>query len=291
MAKPVSILEHGKRFIQRLRDWASRSAREWRHCPYCGSKMTIKNGSYKRHPWSLKGQETVRVQRHRCHSCGRNYSEKSPDLVRGSWYGREVHRMAIDHWQHVRSSLRRTAEWVRSLLGQQERWQLWYPLAQQREKRCHLSASTVYRWLDGAGREAQEKVGGQLEGITCSGQMGTDGLWARLRGGVKRVVLILVDSVSGLVWPPVVESGEESKGAWGRLFLRAKEAGLDPQAIGAVTSDGAKGLLGYLREGLTWVHHQRCVWHLWRNLGRELARQASKAAAGLVGEAAKKAGL
>jgi len=100
------------------------------------------------------------------------------------------------------------------------------------------------------------------------------------------VVLMLVDSASGLLWPPVVEAGEGSRGSWQRLFHRAKEAGLDLEAIGAVTSDGAQGLLGYLREALAWVHHQRCVWHLWRNLGRELARQTSKAAAGLVAEGA-----
>lgn len=115
-------------------------------------------------------------------------------------------------------------------------------------------------------------------------------MWARLRGGAKRVVLILVDSASGLLWPPVVEAGEESRRSWRRLFQRAKEAGLDTEAIGAVTSDGAHGLLGYLRQALPWVHHQRCVWHLWRNLGRRLVRQASKATAGLVGEAARRVG-
>jgi len=161
----------------------------------------------------------------------------------------------------------------------------------------------VHRWLDGAGRVAQESVGEHLEGIAFSGQLGTDGLWARLRGGAKRVVLMLVDSASGLLWPPVVETGEESRGSWRRLFQRGKvvdmakpEARLDLQAIGAVTSDGAHGLLGYLRQELSWVHHQRCVWHLWRNLSRELVRQASKvvdmakpAAAGLVRQAARRA--
>jgi len=204
-------------------------------------------------------------------------------------YAREVHRYAIDHWQHVGSSLRRTAEWVRSHLGHQERWWVWRPLEERGEKRCHLTASTVHRWLDGAGRVAQESVGGQLEGIAFSGHLGTDGLWARLRGGAKRVVLMLVDSASGLLWPPVVEAGETSKRSWRRLFQRAKEAGLNTEAIEAVTSDGAHGLLGYLRQALPWVHHQRCVWHLWRNLSRELARQASKVAAGLVEQAARRA--
>ena len=48
--------------------------------------------------------------------------------------------------------------------------------------------------------------------------------------------------------------------------------------------------MGYLRQALPWVHHQRCVWHLWRNLGRRLVRQVSEATAGLVGEAAGRVG-
>jgi len=285
----MNIIERGRAFVQSLRELASRSVWDWRRCPNCGSTITHKNGSYVRRPWTLNGRQEVRVQRHLCRDCGRTYSERSPLLVRGSWYAREVHRYAIDHWQHVGSSLRRTAEWVRSWVGRQERWKLWRPLEERQEKRCHLSASTVHRWLDGAGRVAQQSVSGQLEGIAFSEHLGTDGLWARLRGGAKRVVLMLVDSASGLLWPPVVEAGEESRRSWRRLFQRAKKAGLDLEAIGAVTSDGAHGLLGYLREALAWVHHQRCVWHLWRNLGRQLARQASRAAAGLVGEAARRA--
>ena len=285
----MNIIERGQRFVQWMRELASRSGWAWRRCPHCGSTITHSNGSYMRHPWTFDGRQEVRVQRHLCRGCGCSYSERSGLLVRGSWYAREVHRYAIDHWQHVGSSLRRTAEWVRSCLGRQERWWLWRPLEERGESRCHLSASTVHRWLDGAGAAAQESVGGQLEGIASSGHLGTDGLWARLRGGAKRVVLMLVDSSSGLLWPPVVEAGEESSRSWQRLFQRAQEAGLDLEEIGAVTSDGAHGLLGYLREALTWVHHQRCVWHLWRNLGRELAVQASKAAAGLVGEAARRA--
>ena len=77
--------------------------------------------------------------------------------------------------------------------------------------------------------------------------MGTDGLWAKLKGQAQRVVLLVVDSVSGLVYPPVVAKGEESAGPWQRLFERAKQAGLDLDALRGVTSDGAQGLLAYLR--------------------------------------------
>lgn len=108
--------------------------------------------------------------------------------------------------------------------------------------------------------------------------MGTDGLWARLRGGTKRVVLALVDSVSGLVWPPVVSEGEGSATAWEGLFERARHAGLVLEELRGVASDGAKGLASYLELGLWWVAHQRCVFHLWRNWVTQLAKAADKEA-------------
>ncbi len=37
------------------------------------------------------------------------------------------------------------------------------------------------------------------------------------------------------------------------------------------------------------MNHQRCVLHIWQNLGGELARQVGQAAQGLVGEAAEAA--
>ena len=285
----MNIIERGKQFLQSLMDLANRRAWEWRRCPRCGDSLTCKCGTYKRHPWFFDGRKTVSVQRHLCHQCKATYSERSALLVRGSWYAREVHRYALDHWQHVGSSLRRTAEWTRSWLGRQERWKLWRPLDAEPEEgeRCCLGASTVHRWLDRAGLKAKGSVKEQLKGVPTWGQVGTDGLWAKLRGGTKQVVLVLVDSVSGLVFPPVVVDGEESTEAWEGLFLRAKEAGLKLEELRGVASDGAKGLMGYLELGLWWVNHQRCVFHLWRNLSGEVAARVREAAKGLVGEVAK----
>jgi hypothetical protein len=278
----MNIIEHGRAFIQSLQDLASRSALDWRRCPYCGDSLSCKWGSYQRRPWYFTGRQKVRVQRHRCEGCQRTYSEQSALLIRGSWYAREVHRAAIDHWQHLGSSVRRSAEWLRSLLGRQERWQLWRPLdlVPPDSEQCHLSASTVERWLDRAGIAAQSTVTEQLAGAPCSGQVGVDGLWVRLRKGAKGVVLALVDSVSGLVYPPVV-AGEESEAQWARLFERAVRAGLDRDILRGVTSDGAAGIAGCLERVFSWVNHQRCVFHLWRNLARELAQQAAVAAVGL----------
>jgi len=285
----MNIIERGRRFESSLRELMQWTAKDWRRCPHCGSRLTHKNGSYVRRPWAIGGRQVVRVQRHRCEGCGRSYSERSALLVAGSWYAREVHRLAIDQWQHAGSSLRRTGEMVRSWVGRQERWLLWRPfdVGPSPELRCKLSASTIHRWLDRAGKVAQETVDGQMEGIGATEEVGADGLWVRLRGGAQRVVLMLVDSVSGVVWPPVIALGEEGAEAWRALFERARSAGLELDRLRGVTSDGAQGLLAYLSQGLYWVQHQRCVWHLWRNLGRLMRRAASQAAQGLAADLAK----
>ena len=211
-------------------------------------------------------------------------------LVRGGWYAREVRRSAIDHWQHLGTSTRRTAEVRRSWLGKQERWQVWRPLdpAPADVTACHLSASTVERWLDQAGQTAKAGVAEQLVGVASSGQVATDGLWARLGGGTKRVVLALVDTVTGVVWPPVVVAGEGTAAAWATLFTRAEQAGLIVRELRGLASDGATGLESSRRQALPWVSHQRCVFHLWRGLRGELANAAATAAtaAAEVGKAA-----
>ena len=283
----MNIIERGRAFVQGLQELVARRAWDWRRCPHCGGTETWKNGSYQRHPWTLEGRQTLRIQRHKCARCQRTYAEESALLVRGSWYGRDVQRSAIDHWQHGRSSVRRTAEFVRSWLNRQERWCLWRPWERppQELERCGLGASTVQRWLTRAGEQARRSVPGQLVGVPPSGHLATDGLWARLRGDTKRVVLLLVDSVSGVVWPPVVTTGEEAAAHWRRVFVRARVAGLARDDLRGVTSDGARGLASYLRQSLRGVLHQRCVFHLWRNLGGDLAKRTAAAARGLAKEA------
>ena len=81
---------------------------------------------------------------------------------------------------------------------------MWRPLAAEGREHCYLSASTVHRWLDRAGKQAQASVDGQLTGIGEGKLLGMDGLWAKLKGKAQRVVLLVVDSVSGLIYPPLV---------------------------------------------------------------------------------------
>jgi transposase-like protein len=287
----MNIVERGRRFLDSQRARAERTAWDWRRCPRCGETLTQKWGTYRRHPWFLAGRQEVVVQRHRCPQCRATYSEQSLWLVRGGWYAREVRRCAIDHWQHVGSSVRKTAEQLRSLLGHQERWLLWRPLdvPPAEAVRCHLSPSSIERWLDAAGAQAETTIPAQLVAIPQSGQLATDGLWGRLRLNGRRVVVLLADSVSGLIWPPVVVKGEESPAAWQELFDRAVSAGLVVRQLQGVTSDGATGLLAYLARHLDWVSHQRCVLHLWRPLFQEILSRANAATQGLAGDAAKAA--
>ncbi len=284
----MNIVERGRRFLQSLRELAGRSTWDWRRCPTCGDTLTQKWGSYRRAPWFLDGRKEVVVPRHRCTLCRTTYSEQSALLVRGGWYSREVRRCAIDHWQHIGSSVRAISEDLRSRLGHQERWLLWRPLDPLPDAAgtCHLSASSVQRWLDTAGRQAAATVPDQLAAVPSSGQLATDGLWARLRGETRRVVLLVADGVTGVIWPPVVVAGEEAAEQWQKLFERARDAGLLLKQVRGVTSDGAKGVARYLATTLSWVSHQRCVFHLWRGLTGELSARVNEAAAGLVGEGA-----
>jgi transposase-like protein len=289
--KPMHIVARARAFVESLMAIGRRRDVERRRCRTCQSTQVYKHGRYTRHPYTLEGRQTIAVQRYCCQSCGATHSDEHPDLPPGGWYARSVRRYAIDHWLHAGSSLRRVAEMVRSLIGRQERWHFWHigsapdPVL----PRCRLSHSTVHYWLDQAGRRAESQVEGIYKGVPASRRMGTDGLWARLRGGVVRVLLLLRDSVTGLLWPPVVAAAEEAAVAWAGLFTQAQKAGLVLEDLRAVVSDGAQGLLSYLRDTLPRVYQQRCIFHLWRNLSRELARQAAQAAEALEDAAAQEA--
>jgi len=284
----MNIIQRGAQWLQALRQMAQRTPWDERRCPHCGQHATWKHGTYHRQPWTLSGRQTVVMQRYWCGRCRRTFTPPLAPVAARCWYGRDAQRCALDHWLHGGSSVRRTAEWVRSLAGRQERWWLWRPWAERvaAERPCRLGASTVQRWLDGAGQRAQTTIASQLRGVPTSGQLGADGLWARLVGTTRRVVLLLTDSVTGVVYPPVVVATEDGPAPWAALFRRAAQAGLRRGAIRGVTSDGARGLGQYLEQTLVWVHHQRCVFHVWRNLAAPLAEAATQAVRGLHGAAA-----
>src|SRR5438874_771728 len=194
----MNIIERGQVFLQGLRELAARRAWDWRQCPHCGTGWTCCWGSYTRHPWFLTGRRRVRVQRHRCAACGRTYSEQSALLVRGSWYAREVRRCALDHWQHVGTSVRRTAELLRSWLGQQERWQLWRPLdpAPAAATRSTLSARLSWVLHQRCVFHRWRKLGGELAARTAEAGRGlTKSAAAAVQRHVRRELVALVRAV------------------------------------------------------------------------------------------------
>jgi mutator family transposase len=79
---------------------------------------------------------------------------------------------------------------------------------------------------------------------------------------------------------------EDDPAAWGQLFVRAARAGLRVSRVRGVVSDGSRGLAQFLERRLVWVHHQRCVFHLWRNLATPLAAATTTAVGTLHGAAA-----
>ena len=68
------------------------------------------------------------------------------------------------------------------------------------------------------------------------------------------------------------------------MFLRARDAGLELDELRGVVSDGSRGLIEYMNRGFSWVNHQRCVFHLWRNLSVELRVAVKAATTGLSDE-------
>ena len=284
----MTIIERGRRLVQWLRQLAQRTPWEERQCPCCQGYDTWQHGSYVRRVWTLAGVQVVRRQRYWCRRCRRTFTPAMVAVDRRCWYGRDVRRCAIDLWQHGGSSVRRTAAWVRSLVGRQERWRIWRPVdpPPAAVDRCRLGASPVQRWLDAAGQRAQQTQRRQWADVPTSGQLGAAGLWATWQGKAKAVVLLLSDRVTGVVYPPVVVAQEDDPAHWGQRVRRAAVAGLRPSRIRGVVSDGTRGLAQFLEARLLWVHHQRCLFHLWRNLAKPMRDALATAASGLAGAAA-----
>ena len=212
----MTIMERGRAFLQWVRGLAQRTPWDARQCPTCGGHDTWKHGSYRRRPWTLTGRQTVVMQRYWCRRCRRTFTPELAEVARRCRYGRDVRRCAIDLWQHGGSSMRRTAEWVRSVVGRQERWCLWRPWAAAPSQAacCRLGANTVHHWLDEAGRRAEQAMRRGLADVPSSGQLGADGLWAKLTSKTKAVVLLLSDCVTAVVYPPVVVATEDDPAAW-----------------------------------------------------------------------------
>ena len=125
----MHIVARAQAFVESLRRLAQRRDIDWRQCPAYKSRYVYRHGTYTRHPRMLEGRQELAIQRYQCQDCKSTYSEQHPDLLPGCWYARSVRRYAIDQYMHTRISMRRVAEWVRSMIGKQERWHIWFCLS------------------------------------------------------------------------------------------------------------------------------------------------------------------
>lgn len=74
----MNIVDRAQQFVHRLQSLARPSRWHGKTCPHCGSTVTVRNGTYARHPQTLRGRVTLRIQRHLCRDCGRSYAEQPP---------------------------------------------------------------------------------------------------------------------------------------------------------------------------------------------------------------------
>ena len=102
----------------------------------------------------------------------------------------------------------------------------------------------------------------------CADASGGHGWPVGQAQGAQRVVLLLADSVSGLLYAAGGRRGRESGGPGSTCLSGPSRRGWTGSAAGR-DSDGARGCWPTAPQaGLG--QHQRCVWHMWRNLGGEL---------------------
>lgn len=274
----MNLIADAKAFIDQLL-----RRRDERCCPRCGSTLTKKNGGRQRSLRDVGGIRSVRVQRHWCFTCRHSYSEELPEIAPHHWYTRRVQRKFLDMYTTIGGSLRRCASWITAEITQRGRTFIWDPLARapwwgyaaEPEPEIELSHTTCWRWLQAAGASWQRRKGAYVD-VPQSGVVASDATYVRIRG-VWTAILGVVDGVwrttFGLFHLATEESDEEIE----RAFDLAAKAGLNVEQIKVFASDGAAGFREFLARCLYGVRHQRCVFHLWRNVLPIITRYATSA--------------
>jgi hypothetical protein len=263
----MSLIADAKAFMDKLLQ-----RRDERCCPRCRLTWTKKNGTRGRNPRDLGGIRSVRIQRHWCHTCKLPYDEQLPDIAPHDWYTRRVKRKFLDMYTTIGGSLRRCASWITAEITNRGRTFIWDPLARapwwghasEPEPEIELAHSSGWRWVQAAGASWRKRKQAYAE-VPQSGAVASDATYVRIRG-VWTAVLGVVDGIwrtaFGLFHLVAAESDAEIE----RAFDLAAEAGLKLEMIKVFASDGAAGFREFLARCLYWVRHQRCVFHLWRNV-------------------------
>jgi transposase-like protein len=274
----MSLLADATAFINKLLH-----RRNERCCPRCSSTLTKRNGSRPRTLRDLGGVRTVDVQRHLCLECKRSYSDEVPEIKPYHWYTRRVQRKFLDMYTTIGGSLRRNADWLTAEItgcGRTFIWDVlarapWWGRAPEPEPEIALSHTTGWRWVQAAGDSWRKREKAYAD-VPQSGAVASDATYVRIRG-VWTAILRVVDGIKrttfGLFHLATDESDEEIE----RAFDLAAKSGLILEQIKVFASDGASGFREFLARCLHWVRHQRCIFHLWRNVLPIITRYAAVA--------------
>jgi hypothetical protein len=277
----MSLITDGQAFVDKL----LRRPGDLRRCPRCGLTLTKKNGSRRRSPRDLGGMRSVRIQRHWCYTCKRPYDEQLSDVAPHDWYTRRVKRKYLDMYTTIGGSLRRCASWMTAEITGRGRTFIWDPLARapwwgqapEPEPEIELSHTTGWRWVQAAGSAWRQRKDAYAA-VPQSGAVASDATYVRLRG-VWTAVLGVVDGLWRTTFGLFPLAAAESDAEIERAFDLAAQAGLSLEMITVFASDGAAGFREFLARCLYGVRHQRCVFHLWRNVLPIIARYAAVAGA------------
>jgi len=275
----MSLITDAKAFVDKL----LRRPDDPRRCPRCGLTWTKKNGTRGREPRDLGGIRSLRIQRHWCYTCRRGYGEELRDIAPHHWYTRRVQRKFLDMYTTIGGSLRRNASWITAEITGQGRtfvWDIvarlpWWGRSPEPEPEIELSHTTGWRWLQQSGVSWCKREKAYAD-VPQSGAVASDATYVRIRG-VWTAILGIVDGIKRTTFGLFHLTTDEGDAEIERAFDLAAAAGLHLEQIKVFASDGAPGFREFLARCLYWVRHQRCVFHLWRNVLPIITRYAAVA--------------
>lgn len=273
----MNILERARAFVQSLL-----KAPEGHVCPYCGKRYTKRHGSYERTLRDVGGAQEVRIQRHWCHLCQRSYSEPDRRFGRYQRYARRVQRKALDLYVHVGGSLRTLAEVLRGEVapgaGRSRVWEPWLAEPEPGMPGARLSHVTIWRWTQRAGARALSQMAQQAWAgvIRFSGGLVADATGVCVRG--VWYSLHLVSDLASRLALKVERLLEEDQKALKRHFQGlVRDWQLKRSQAKLLVTDGASAYGEVLERVLPQAAHQRCLFHLWRNLLPDIAAYEAQA--------------
>lgn len=263
----MNIIALAQQFVQRLLYPA-----DPRCCPRCHKAMGKKNGTRWVTIRDLDGQGAHR-ERHQnwwCHLCRRSYYVADPRRRKYARYTRQVQRKSLDMYVHVGGSLRHVADDLRAEVNDTGRAYIWNPLRRLKpppERLAKLSHTTIWRWEQQAGQQALHYRQARLwhDVVPFSGALVADATGISVRG-INMSLHWVGEAVSGLSlrWQRL---NQESDLVIRGQFRAALETwGWQPTQVQYLVSDGANAYHSVLEHLLRQAHHQRCVFHLWRNI-------------------------